>query len=129
MINILRNSVKFTLEGEIKLCVRKNYKDNGIELEFYDSGIGIDSENIKQLFKIFGKLADPNKINNEGIGLGLYITSNLVKQLGGSLDVESEKNKFTKFILTIPDARPSDENHEELLKLAIRSSSSPLRLF
>ena len=58
---------------------------------------------MQKLFKIFGKLNDPNQINVEGTGLGLYITSNLVNQLGGTIQVESEFEKFTLFTIRIPE--------------------------
>ena len=75
----------------------------GIQLFFHDTGIGINAKNINKLFQIFGKLSDPDKLNNEGTGLGLYITSNLVKQLGGTIQVDSIKDQYTNFIINIPD--------------------------
>ncbi len=44
----------------------------------YDSGLGISENNIAKLFKMFGKLDDPSQINNEGTGLGLFITKSLI---------------------------------------------------
>ena len=50
-----------------------------ITFEVYDTGIGISEQNQESLFKLFGKVMQKNKsINKEGIGLGLYITKNLV---------------------------------------------------
>ena len=74
MINLLRNSVKFTTQGVIKLtaeCYISN--ESGIKemrsdleesrkwlkLEFYDTGLGIKEHDLKSLFKLFGKLNDP----------------------------------------------------------------------
>ena len=45
-----------------------------LKLTFYDTGMGIKEQDLKNLFKIFGKLNDPQQINKEGTGLGLYIT-------------------------------------------------------
>ena len=63
MINILRNSVKFTFDGEISLSAKIIHygmrSPSSLQLEFYDSGEGIEEADIKKLFKIFGKLKDP----------------------------------------------------------------------
>jgi len=44
---------------------------------------------------VFGKLEDENNINKEGTGLGLYITSTIIQQLGGTIKVESEEGEYT----------------------------------
>jgi signal transduction histidine kinase len=74
MINLLRNSVKFTTQGVIKLTAECYFSnDTGIKditghdqtprqwlkLEFYDTGLGIKEQDLKSLFKLFGKLNDP----------------------------------------------------------------------
>ena len=71
-------------------------------IEVYDTGIGIKQENLKNLFKLFSKLEDKCQINKEGTGLGLYICRQLVDQMEGTIDVESEENKFTHFTIKIP---------------------------
>lgn len=73
----------------------ENIIKNAIEFEFYDTGLGISEQNISKLFKIFGKLDDPNQINNEGTGFGLYITKSLIELLGGQVKVISEIDKYT----------------------------------
>jgi signal transduction histidine kinase len=80
LVNILRISIKFTPKGHIKLTVSV-VETNGprtIKLEFYDSGIGIKESMKDNLFKIFGKLDDPNNINKDGTGLGLYICNQII---------------------------------------------------
>jgi len=76
---------------------------DAVQFEIYDTGIGISEENQSSLFKLFGKVMQKNKsINKEGIGLGLYITKNLVQELGGTIEVESQEGFFTKFKVTLP---------------------------
>lgn len=58
---------------------------------------------MQHLFKIFGKLKDSKNLNNEGTGLGLYISSCLITQLGGTIRVDSEFGKFTEFTIEIPE--------------------------
>lgn len=48
-----------------------------------DTGIGIGEDNLKKLFKLFGKLDDDLKLNNNGTGLGLNITKRIVQTMGG----------------------------------------------
>eukprot|EP00347_Sterkiella_histriomuscorum_P000258 403376570 len=110
MINILRNSVKFTMKGEIRMEAdfiqeidQSLSPRNVLRLEFYDTGLGIKEKDQQHLFKIFGKLSDPDQINKEGTGLGLYITSNLVKQMNGAISIDSQYGKYTRFIINIPE--------------------------
>ena len=93
MINLLRNSIKFTSKGKIRLSISliPEQRPRTLKLEFYDNGVGIPNEKIGNLFAVFGKLEDENNINKEGTGLGLYITSTIIKQLGGTINVESEE--------------------------------------
>jgi signal transduction histidine kinase len=62
-----------------------------------DTGIGIKNEDQRKLFKVFGKLSDPNKINKSGMGLGLTITKFIVEKLNGVLEMKSEYKIGTQF--------------------------------
>jgi len=69
---------------------------DAVKFEIYDTGIGINKENQTSMFQLFGKVMQKNKnINKEGIGLGLYITKNLVAELGGIIELESTEGSFT----------------------------------
>lgn len=117
LINILRNSTKFTFKGyiqisarpaKIKASVRKNIVAvlDSVQFEIYDTGIGISRENLSSMFKLFGKVLQKNKsVNKEGIGLGLYITKNLVSELSGLISIDSIESSFTKFTITLPVSR------------------------
>lgn len=114
LINLLRNSTKFTFKGFIHIVLRpKNLVlvegntaigfSEAVQFEVYDTGIGISKENQECLFKLFGKVMQKNKsINKEGIGLGLFITKSLATQLGGTISVDSEEGSYTRFLLTLP---------------------------
>lgn len=114
LINLLRNSTKFTFKGYIQVNVQKAYMKaskkgtiltlvNAVKFEVYDTGIGISDENQASMFKLFGKVMQKNKnINKEGIGLGLYITKNLVEELGGLISVASKEGVFTNFWFVLP---------------------------
>ena len=71
------------------------------------------------MFKLFGKINQKNQqINKEGIGLGLYITKNLVSELGGTITLESKEGSFTKFLITLPVKKELvfDQSHLNWLK-------------
>ena len=63
---------------------------DAVRFEIFDTGIGISEQNLANMFKLFGKVSQKNKsINKEGIGLGLYITKQLVAELGGIIELDS----------------------------------------
>ena len=102
LINILRNSTKFTFKGYIQISIKnavlKILKQNtlvalkdAIQFEFFDTGIGINEEDQSSLFQLFGRVQQKSKsINKEGVGLGLYITKKLVDELFGTIELESK---------------------------------------
>lgn len=78
------------------------------------------------MFQLFGKVMQKNKnINKEGIGLGLYITKNLVAELGGIIELESTEGSFTKFTITIPVERKVSIDHARLNWLRQRNITFP----
>ena len=75
-----------------------NYKTLTIIVE--DNGEGIPPQKIEKIFDMFYRASR----NSNGSGLGLYIVKEIVNKLGGTIDVESEVNKGTKFIVKIPSS-------------------------
>ena len=101
MDNLLGNAMKFTHEGSIEF----GYKvQPGNTLLFYvsDTGIGISPEQQQQIFERFRQAENGPHGMYEGTGLGLTISRNLAELLGGSLWVESEKDKGSVFYFTLP---------------------------
>lgn len=105
IINLLTNAVKFTPEGHIILAVRAEpFTDTLYKLIFSvtDTGIGIQREDISQLFGNFHQLDTRKNRSVEGTGLGLAIAKNLVELMGGEIHVESvygEGSTFTCYVL------------------------------
>lgn len=103
LLNLLCNSIKFTLKnGQINLNV--SYDDDiGIRFEISDTGIGISEENLKQLFKKYGKINTLlcEALNPQGIGLGLVISKILAEELSPEnfkkFEIMSEIGKGTTF--------------------------------
>lgn len=102
LINITKNSIQFTNNGQIWLRGKSGFKETIIEIE--DTGIGIDPEEIENIWKRFYK-ADVSRTNNPygEFGLGLSIVKKLVQMHDGSIEVSSEKGKGTKFIIRFPE--------------------------
>ncbi len=106
LVNIMGNAVKFTSTGGIQLIVSEKPCDdeNTVNIMFSvkDTGIGISEENLDKIFNNFEQ-ADADTIRKYGgTGLGLAISSNLVKLLGGKLEVRSELDRGSEFFFTIP---------------------------
>lgn len=102
--NLLSNAQKFTHVGKISLEVLKTAQiQNTVELYFLvmDTGIGVDKENQDKLFKAFSQVDASISRKYGGTGLGLNITKQFVEMMGGSISVESRKNKGTTFAFSI----------------------------
>jgi signal transduction histidine kinase/CheY-like chemotaxis protein len=104
--NILANSVKFTpAGGTIGLSVTElpSGREGYAVFEFVcsDTGIGMGEEFQQHLFESFSRERDSRIDKTEGSGLGLAITKRIVDMMGGSIEVESEKNKGTTFTVTL----------------------------
>jgi signal transduction histidine kinase len=101
LINIAKNSIQFTRNGEIWLRGRKGYKETIIEIE--DTGIGIDPEEVENIWHRFYKAEISRTSNPYGeFGLGLSIVKKLVQLHNGSISVSSEKANGTKFTICLP---------------------------
>jgi len=100
ILNLLGNAAKFTEEGEIKVtAVQQN---SSIKLTISDTGIGIQKEDLNQIFEEFHQGNRSNGGNHDGTGLGLAIVKRSLKLLGGEITVESEVGKGSTFTVTLP---------------------------
>lgn len=104
IINFLSNAVKFTEQGEISVTFRQMMlKDNMVDLliRVHDTGIGMDAEFIKRIFRPFEQASIETSKKYGGTGLGMAITDNLVKLMGGEIVVESLKGEGSDFFVYI----------------------------
>ena len=105
LINLLGNALKFTPEGGMVILdvheVKSDDKEIYLKLSIQDNGIGISKENLYNIFLPFQQASPSIFKKYGGTGLGLSISSNLVKLMGGILEVESEIGKGTRFFFTI----------------------------
>jgi PAS domain S-box-containing protein len=104
LMNLVSNSIKFTLKGKITISVFLSKTDGDkIELKFVvsDTGVGIPKEKIGRLFKSFSQADADTAKTFGGTGLGLAICKNLVGLMGGKIWVESKEGTGSDFIFTI----------------------------
>lgn len=102
IINFLSNAVKFTESGEVSVTFRQMMlKDNMLDLlvRVHDTGIGMDADFIKRIFRPFEQETVDTSKKYGGTGLGMAITDSLVKLMGGEIVVESVKGEGTDFFV------------------------------
>ena len=73
LINLVKNALKFTHEGTIRLKVLFDSMQSILQVRVEDTGVGIDKTDLPHLFQKFGKLHRTAEQNSTGIGLGLHI--------------------------------------------------------
>lgn len=114
LINLLNNAVKFTPEGgEIVLKIAKNSEEGILQFTVIDTGIGIAPENIDKLFKPFMQLDSSLSRRYAGTGLGLALVRRIVELHGGSISLESELGKGSRFTVTLPWKEPDETSIRE----------------
>ncbi len=106
--NLLSNALKFTPSGgEVSLTVDVTDFENlsHLNLAVTDTGKGIPPEKLPHIFDRFYQADDSATRQAEGTGIGLTLTKELIKLLGGEINVESEMGRGTKFTVTLPVAK------------------------
>ncbi|EAE1252448.1 HAMP domain-containing histidine kinase [Listeria monocytogenes] len=100
-INIVKNSVQFTENGQITLTGTQDYKESVLTIT--DTGIGMNTEELEQIWERFYK-ADMSRTNTAfgESGIGLSIVKQLIEYHDGSITVTSEPNKGTSFTIRLP---------------------------
>ena len=100
LVNLIGNAIKFTEKGKICLMITK--ENENLHFFIKDTGIGIPSEKIKQIFDSFTQSNTGDSRKYGGTGLGLTISKNLIELFGGNIFVKSELNKGSEFSFFIP---------------------------
>ena len=101
--NLVSNAFKyasFKRRGEIGIMLRK--EDGRAELIVEDNGIGISTDHLANIFNRFYQVKDNNNLETRGTGLGLAIVKKIIEKHGGTISVESQLDKGTKFIINMP---------------------------
>ena len=104
LINLLSNAFKFTNKGNVSLEFEiKNLSTNKVEVNFHvkDTGIGISENNQKEIFKEFKQIDDGFDRCYMGLGLGLSLSQNIVRKMGGLITVKSREGEGSCFSFAI----------------------------
>lgn len=113
VLNILNNAVKFTQLGYVSLSVSMepaDYEDTVLmHFEVTDTGIGIKQEDIGKLFTDFTQIEIEKHKGIEGVGLGLAISYNVIRAMGGDIKVTSVYGEGSVFKITLPQKIRSDK--------------------
>lgn len=100
LVNIIGNAVKYTKAGSVNVRV---YEEKGrLYIRCSDTGIGMSAEEREKLFEKFYRIRNEETKEIRGTGLGLWITAQMIRQMNGSLSVESIKGVGSHFIISFP---------------------------
>ena len=106
LVNLLTNAIKFTPEGgSLGLLVSAEESQETIRLTVWDKGIGIQPEDLRQLFKPFVQVDSSLSRQQAGTGLGLVLVQRLTDLHGGSVEVESTPGEGSRFSVILPWVR------------------------
>ena len=120
LINLVKNALKFTRRGVVKILLAFDRPTCMLWLSVIDSGCGIREEEKPRLFSMFGKLLRTAQMNHEGIGMGLMICSNLVKHNNGEIILHSDgDNKGSNFTFSM-----QMENGDKIAEVPINTVAS-----
>jgi len=138
LVNLLGNAVKFTPEGgEIGLEVVGDAAVGAVHITVWDKGIGIAEEDMARLFQPFVQLDSRLSREFAGTGLGLSLVQRMMDLHGGTVSVESEVGKGSRFTITFPwqqrehlltpleEAQQTDDNLARVFRLALVVDDSP----
>ena len=103
LINLVNNAIKFTEQGSVRITLEQP-QDRCVAIHVADTGIGMRPEDQERLFQLFTQIAHAQTRQQEGTGLGLYLSQKLASLLGGHITVQSAPGRGSTFTLTLPIA-------------------------
>ncbi|HEY8892228.1 MAG TPA: HAMP domain-containing sensor histidine kinase [Clostridium sp.] len=109
VLNLISNAIKFTDKGG-ELIVDVKDKIEFVEISVKDNGIGIEDKYLDMIFDRFKQVDKSLSRNAEGTGIGLSLVKSISELHGGTVSVESEFGKGSKFTVTLPSIKILQEN-------------------
>ncbi|NBD73738.1 hypothetical protein GVX82_01705 [Patescibacteria group bacterium] len=104
VINLIGNAIKYTKEGGVTMTL--TYEDGSAIIRVRDTGIGMTAEEREHIFDKFSRVQNADTRGIRGTGLGLWLTKQMVEEMGGTIAVESIRNVGTHVILHFPSEPP-----------------------
>lgn len=117
LLNILSNAVKYTEKGTVTFSISEiscEESVHNLSFTITDTGRGIDSDTIPNLFDAFQRLDEGTNRSIEGTGLGLAITKNLVDEMNGTIEVTSVKGEGSTFTIYLSQQDAKDTVSESV---------------
>jgi signal transduction histidine kinase/DNA-binding response OmpR family regulator len=102
VLNLLSNAFKYTLEGEVEVTLAPSADGRGAELAVRDTGVGVPPEELPRLFERFHRVEGQRGRTQEGTGIGLALVQELTRLHGGTVRVESEVGRGSRFTVLLP---------------------------
>lgn len=100
ILNLLTNAVKYSPDAN-NVIVKLSQNQDAVTVNVQDFGIGIDKKNAQKIFERFYQVGN-KKRTNLGLGMGLYISKEIIERHGGTIAVSSTKGKGSTFMVTLP---------------------------
>jgi signal transduction histidine kinase/CheY-like chemotaxis protein len=125
LLNLVGNAVKFTRRGEIVLDAQEVPRDDGrrwVRFRVRDTGIGIPPEELASIFEVFSQVDGSLTREQGGTGLGLAICRALVRQMGGSIAVESELGQGSTFSFELPFQAAAGQSTSGTIRRELRGA-------
>jgi len=101
LINLVTNAIKYNDKQVVEIELGISESDTHYLIHIKDNGPGIAPKYQEKIFKIFEKIAATDKFGRRGNGIGLATVKKLIEKLGGSISVESEMGKGSKFVFSL----------------------------
>ena len=89
LINLIKNALKFTPQGQILIKVAYEWDRQQLIVHVVDTGRGLTNQEMNQLFHMFSKAKRTEDMNIDGIGMGLIICKRIIENSGGEINVVS----------------------------------------
>lgn len=106
--NLLSNAVKYTEKGKVEVSIKESEGQIGIMVA--DTGFGIGPDGLKHLFEKFYRVRTESTAKIAGTGLGLWISREIARKMGGDLTVESIEGIGSHFTLSLPKKKYAEKN-------------------
>ncbi|WGS51226.1 ATP-binding protein [Paraburkholderia sp. D15] len=104
LANLLSNAVRYTDRGAILVVCRR--RGNDVDIQVFDTGIGIEDSQLKNIFREFYQVGNAARDREQGLGLGLAIVQRTATLLGARIEVESVPGRGSRFSVRLPAHQP-----------------------
>ncbi|HWB92829.1 MAG TPA: ATP-binding protein, partial [Puia sp.] len=101
LTNLLANAIKYAPEAR-EVFIHADSEPGKVTISIQDFGAGMSVESLRKIFDRYYRLEEPATGRHPGVGLGLYIASEIIRRHGGEIKVSSQKDKGSVFTVTLP---------------------------